>query len=109
MLTNIQDKIWRNITEEFCKAQEQFHSNEEQDVVVDRIFITSAYAWALYTDLTQRGYQINFSPQLIENRDCEPSNPEFFNHLHSLEEFVTRITYLIDNGNNEQDDGINPT
>ncbi|MDY3557335.1 hypothetical protein R5W24_006523 [Gemmata sp. JC717] len=79
------------IEHETLDAKRRF-ANEES--AVEQINVAAGYAFALHHDLTTAGKSLAFSETLLENRGVPPTDPEFFRHLHALEDFVAAVRRL---------------
>jgi len=55
------------------------------------IDVAGAYAHALHLDLEHSGQKIKHSRIMLENRRLQPNHPEFYCHLHALEDLIEII------------------
>ncbi len=91
MLTEPQERVFDFIEQEILIVKQKFATGEP---AVERINVAAGYAFALYRDLTTAGKSPAFSKIMIENRGMPPTEPEFFRHLHALEDFVAAVRRL---------------
>jgi len=91
MLTDLQRVILAFVTSQTSEAKLAFQKGKN---VRDQISIAGAYAYALYVHVTTTGGEIRFSSTLQSNTGTNPTDPEFFQNLHVLEDFV-RIAHKL--------------
>jgi hypothetical protein len=85
VITDSQRRALEVIRTETVSIKTRFHDGEK---VASSIGDTAGRAHALYMELVQQGEVLQFSRTMLENRGIPPENPEFFRHLHALEDFV---------------------
>lgn len=97
MLSDLQRSILLFIADGTLNARERFHQQVDAG---EQINIVAGYAFALHTDLTSNGHQLQFSEAMLQNRNAKPSDPEFFRNLHALEDFIGLVNGLDSSGTN---------
>lgn len=87
-MTEIQE-MGRELRELFTLIREKFHSEELNShegngkILWDKMV---ELAIALHNRVKP-----THSSQMIQNRGCDPDNPEFYNHLHSVEDLLNIV------------------
>ncbi len=89
-LTDLQSDLFHFIAIETLEMQ---HMHASGDPIADRLEVAARYAWALYMELRDN-YRISFSPDMLRNRVVSPEDPEFFRHIHALQDLVGIGNYL---------------
>ncbi len=87
-----------SIRERWLQALSEFHSNGGNENVRALIDNAAPDAQRLHQELEHGGQHITHKRQLIQNRGVEPSNPEFYRHLHAIEDFLELIGCAADRG-----------
>lgn len=98
MLNQLQEKVFDFIKQETLDAKRRFANGER---VVDQINVAAGYAFALHRDLTIAGKPPTFGKIMLKNRMVPTTDPEFFCHLHALEDFVVAVQYLVQKANGD--------
>ena len=85
MLTPFQKTVLGYLAEQTLRIKQQFADGEN---VAAQQKVIGNYAHAMHADLVAAGNKVQFSQTMLGNRDVAPTNPEFFNSIHALENFV---------------------
>ena len=93
MLSQFQQSVLAFVTEQRDQARRQFHADSEVSIN-GQLRVASIYAHALYCDLLSRGEVLKMPDMLVRNRGLEPTDPEFFFHLHALDALEAAIAHL---------------
>jgi hypothetical protein len=94
-MNQLQEQVFDFIEQETLDAKRRFANRES---VVDQVNIAAGYAFALYCDLTTPGRSLTFSQTMRDNRGVTPTDPEFFRHLHALEDFIQLVRPIAEPG-----------
>lgn len=68
-----------------------YRFTQKGENVRDELQRLGAKAHALHAQLVSQGTPPRFSKHFLENREVDPSEPEFYNHVHSIEYLVKFI------------------
>lgn len=91
MMNQLQEQVFDFVEQETLHAKRRFANQED---VIAQIDVAAGYAFALYRDLVASGKSLTFSDAMRPNRGVAPDDPEFFRHLHALEDFVRAVRHL---------------
>jgi hypothetical protein len=87
-LNEYQRQVANAIRDMTLAAKCEFHQGLDVRAVLR---IAAAYAHALHIDLERGGQKISHSKTMMQNRNCSAETEEFYNHLHSLEDFISIV------------------
>lgn len=68
------------------------HARREN--IAEELRALGGKAHGLYVQLQRDGHDIRFSKMMLQNRGVSPSDPEFFNSLHAIEDFMGSLNGL---------------
>src|SRR4051794_1735132 len=90
-LSDNQRALANSIRERWLQALTEFHSAGGSDNVRALIDSAAADAHRLHQELEMGGQSIRHKQQLISNRGVQPTDPEFYRHVHAIEDFLGLI------------------
>ena len=91
LLDQLQERVFDYIAQKTIELKMRFANHEN---IAVEFAVVAGYAFALHCDLTAAGTDLQFAPQMLSNRQVAVTDPEFFRHLHSLEDFTAIVTRL---------------
>ncbi|MCY2986904.1 MAG: hypothetical protein NTY19_03440 [Planctomycetota bacterium] len=87
-----------SLRERWLQALSEFHLTGGSANVRALIDSAAADAHNLHQELERGGQHITHKQQLIRNRGVQPTDPEFYRHVHAIEDFLELIGCAADRG-----------
>jgi hypothetical protein len=91
LLDQLQEPVFDHVAQKTLELKMRFANHEN---ISAELAVVAGYAFALHRDLIAGGADLQFTPQMLSNRQVPVTDPEFFRHLHSLEDFTGIVTRL---------------
>lgn len=86
-----ESELYDEIKENLEKIKKEIKAFNAQDEIKDLINKTGDKAYELHTRLTTRGIEPKHHKYMIDNRGMAASNPEFYKHVHPIEDLINFI------------------